>query len=311
MSVRDDIIIALVDDLKDLVNNPTFDNPKIAEVKRFWPILDSLGNEEFPLIVVDDNGSQPGPEHAGVARFTTYLNINCIVRADTDPELATEVEHLAHSVLKYLYSEPSLHSQALDLMVVESEDQGAYSTVSGSQANIMHRIRVIWYDTVRTVTSSGDTDVYGVQWLDTARDKLVTRLNTLKTTMASGYTPTFDNVYARHRVPDMAMNAVSVGLDSVEQNHFADSGSAASIFFYVKFSVRVHTGYDDELIDDQEVGRLVNSIINHLRNKIDLADDYQLFDIEDVDTGVVFDESGSKGGQFKVTIAYANQFTQE
>jgi len=284
---------------------------EIHRFMRYWPQLNDLNDESFPLIVVDDNGSRPGPEHEGVARFTTFLNLNCIVRSKSDVAMTEDVEALAHSVLKYLHSEPSLHTQALDIMVVESEDQGAYSTVSGSQANIMHRIRVIWYDTVQAVTASSDTDVYGIQWLDTARDKLVARLETLKTIMASGYTPTFDHVYSRHKVPDMALNALSVGLDNVEQENFSNSTSGASVQFSVQFSLRVHTGYIDELIDDQEVGRLVNSVVNHLRSKVNLEDGFRIFDISEVDIGTTFEDSESRGGQMIVTIGYANRYTQE
>lgn len=311
MSIRDNILTALVDDLKDLVNREAFDNPEIAEVKRFWPILDDLGDELFPLIVVDDNGSRPGPDYNGVARFTMVQNLNCIVRAQTDADMTADVEALASSVQKYLYSGPILHSQALDIKEIASEDLGAYSTASAKQANIMHQVRIIWYETVEDVDDPTGSDVYGVEWLDTARDKLVARLEVLKTTMASGYDPTFGNVYPRHTVPDLVLNAVSVGLDNVNQENFSASTNGASVQFYITFSVRVHTRYEDDEVDDQEVGRLVNSIVNHLRNKIDLEDNYRIFDIEEVDAIMTFDESETRGGQMMVTIGTTNRYTQE
>lgn len=312
MSVRDDILTALVAGLTNLPNDPDFDCPDIADVVRFWPMLDELNDHRFPLIVVDENGNRPGPEHAGIRRFTTFVNVNCIVRTHTDEiELATDAENVASGVLKYLHSDPSLHSQVLDVMVVESEDHGAYSTVSAHHYNIMHRIRIIWHDTVQDVTSSSDTDVYGSQWLDDARDKLITRLTTLKTTMASGYMPTFGYLYHRHRIPDLQLNAVSVGIKDVTQDHFSDDASGASIQYYLRFGVRVHTAYLDEIADDQEVGRLVNSIVNQLRAQINLADGFHIFEISGINTDASFEESESRGGEFDVVVGIAVRHTQE
>jgi hypothetical protein len=311
MSVREDIITALVDQLKDLVNDPTFDCPPVAEVMRGWPILDELQSESFPLIVVDDNGDQPGPEHGGVARFRTYLNINCIVRANTVPDMVDQVETLANGVRKYLYSAPVLHSQVLSVKVVESPNEGAYSSVADNHlANTMHRIRILWYETVQIVTTSADTDVYGEQWLDGARDKIVGRLTALMATMATGYTPTFTSVHQRHRIPDLVPNAVSVGVTDVRQDHFADSASGASIQYKVTFSVRVHTAFSDEIADDQEVGRLINSIVNDLRSHLNLGDGFRIFDISGADTDATFAESESRGGTFDVVVGLAVRHTQ-
>jgi len=311
MSVRDDILTALEEQLLDINGDPAFDSPAVASVMRYWPQLDDETDDKFPMIVIDDNGNQPGPEHAGVGRFTTLLNINCITRSNTAVDMLADLETLANGVLKYLYSKPELHDNVLSLKVIGSEDQGAYSNITNFHASIMPRIRIIWHDTMRTVAAASGTDVYGTQWLDTARDKLVARIETLKTTMATGYSPTFGNVYARHKVPDLVLNAVSVGIADFQGEHFADGASGANIQYLVTFTVRVHTAYSDELVDDQEVGRLVNSLINHLRNKLNLADEFRIFGISGANVNAEFTESESKGAEFAVVVGIVVRHTQE
>jgi hypothetical protein len=62
-------------------------------------------------------------------------------------------------------------------------------------------------------------EVYDESNIETARDKLVTILNALKTTMASGYDPTFSYVYDGHNIGDLDLNAVTVDFLAYAPDH--------------------------------------------------------------------------------------------
>ena len=313
MAIREDILVELEKGLAAIDQDPTFGSQQVAKVARFWPHIfePGFGPENFPLIVMDDNGDEPGPEYRGVRRFKTFLNISGVVRADTDQGLTEGIESLSESVRKYLHSEPTLHANVLDISLVETEDQGIFSRSSTRFASSLNRIRILWFDTLKTVAAPSGTDVFGDQWLDDARDSLETRINALKTTMATGYDPTFSNVYARHTVPDLKLNAVTIGVDSVDTEEFSGAQSGISTLYMMQFTVRVHTTYEDEFFDDQDVARLVNSLINKLKDKLQLATGVHIVDISDIGTDLTFAESESRGGEFTVTVRKAVTHTQE
>ena len=310
-STREEIMVALKNVLLKLDEDPTYDSPEVSVIKRYWPNLSELDESEFPLIVMDDNGDDPGPEYEGVVRFKAFLNISGVIISDTDDEMADDLDRLSQGMKKYFYSEPALHDNVLDVMLVESLDQGAYSSNFKSYANIMNRVRILYYATMRTVASSSDEDTYGEQWIDDARDKIVARLELLKTTMASGYTPTFSYVHPRHVVPDLFLNSVSVGIIGILREPFSGSANGISFQYGVRFSIRVHTAYDDQVVDDQEAGRLVNSIVNQLSSKVNLGDGYRVGQIEGIETDIGFEESETKGAQFEVVIGKAVRYAQE
>lgn len=308
--VRDEILIALQRGLQSIDTSNDYPDQAVADVIRFWPALSELEQGAFPLIIMDDNGDQPGIEDRGVVRFTTTLLVNGIVQGNTPDNLTDRVEKMSAAIRQYFYSEPTLHDNLLSIRLVETEDQGIFSRSNRSLATVMHQVRLIWYDTVLTVADPTGTDTYGPEWQDDARDKLVARIEGLKTIMASGFDPTFSFVYSKHNVPNLFLNAVSVGLDEVEAEPFS-GGTGVSVQYTNAFSVRVHTAYGDELADDQEVSRLVNGLINYIQEKQDLEDGFRVLDIFDVDTIAEFDESDSRGGTFTVSITKSVVHTQE
>ncbi len=311
MSTRDDMLTKLQQGLRAIGNDAEYFDMNIADVKRFWPYLLQENDDQFPMIIIDDNGNEPRLERAGVARIKTFLNISGVIRADDGDDLVKRNENMSAALLKYLYSEPDLGDTFLDLMPVETEDQGIYSQSSRSFASVLHRVRLLWYDTVRTVASNADTDVYGIQWIDDARDKLVARIEALKTTMATGYTPTFSYVYPRHLVPELRLNAVTIGVTDFSQEPFAGASSGVTSKYMISFTVRVHTAYEDQTADDQEVGRLINSIANKVQAQQNLGDGYRIEEISGIVTESEFSESESRGGEFTVTIGKAVLHAQE
>lgn len=302
MSMRNDIIGKLAEGILALDGDTNFGEPRIAKVFRYFPQIDELKSEEIPCVVIEDNLNSPGPEHNGVTRFSTLLNVTALVRGLDPADLVTKIELMTEALTKYIYQNPSIHANVLSIMLVEREDIGIFTRSNQHIAEVMLAVRLLWFDTVGTVATPSGSDVFGTQWLDDARDKLVARLNLLKTTMSSGYDPTFSFVHERHVIPDLKLNAVSVGIEGGDQEEFGGAATGVSWTYNLVFSIRIHAAYLDEIMDDQKVGRLVNSIVNQLRAQQDLTGGYWVAGIGDIDTNAIFEESASQGGVFNVEV---------
>jgi hypothetical protein len=153
-------------------------------------------------------------------------------------------------------------------------------------------------------------EVYGEAWIETARDKLYNLLNALKTTMASGYDPTFSYLYDRHHVAKLLLNAVTIDLESVDETDQQWTSSTVTRYL-LTFSIRVHTAYSDGYNDGQKQARLLGSIVNKLKANYDLGDSYHLVGIGDMSVNESFSETDTLGGQVSVTISVNIQHTQE
>lgn len=302
MSTRNDIINNLAEGIMKLNGDPAFGEVTIAKVFRYYPQIDQLNEQELPCVVIDDNQNIPGPEYNGVARFATTLNLTAFVVGDHPESLVEKIEQMSDALTKYIYKNPTIHDNVLSIRLVERDDIGIFTRSNQHFAEVLLSVRLLWFDTVGTVVTPSGTDVFGTQWLDDARDKLVARLNALKTTMSTGYDPTFSFVHERHVVPDLKLNAVSVGIQDASQEEFGGASTGVSWTYNMKFTVRIHVAYSDEIMDDQMVGRLINSIVNQLRAQQDLTGGFWVGAVEDIDTIVSFDESETQGGEFAVQV---------
>lgn len=308
--VRDEIMIALHDGLQSIDTDDNYPDQEVVDVKRFMPAQSALEQGAYPIIVMGDNGDTPKVDNRGKVRFSTSLAMTGIVDANTTDDLADRIAKMSASIRQYFYSEPSLHDNLLSIRLIETEDVDVLLRPNRSLAATTHQVRLLWYDTVRTVAAASGTDTYGPEWQDDARDKLVARLNALKVIMASTYDPTFSFVHSKHNVPDLFLNSVTVGLADVESEPFG-GGTGVSVKYTNEFTVRIHTAYEDEIADDQDVSRLVNGMINYIQEKQNLGDGFRVLDVFDINTDSEFDESASRGGQFTVSITKSVVHTQE
>ena len=313
MAIRDDILTELEKQLLGIDQKPDFGSQKVASVHRFWPAIfeSGFGQSHFPLIVMDDGGDEPGPEYRGLKRFKTFLNISGVVQDSTDKGLTEGIESMAQAIRNYIHSDPVLHDNVLDIMMVATEDMGIFSRATTKYASSLIRIRILWTDTVKTVAAASGTDVVGDAWLDDTLDLLVARVDALIITMASGHDPKIDNSYSRHTVPDLKLNAVTVSISEIDTEEFSGSQAGISTLYVMKFTVRVHTAYEDDFFDDQDVGRLMNSLINKFKSKLQLANGVHITDVSEIDMDETFAESESRGGEFTVTVRQAVTHTQE
>jgi hypothetical protein len=151
-------------------------------------------------------------------------------------------------------------------------------------------------------------EIYNNSWSEDARDKLVARLTTLMSTMASGYNPTFSYIYECHNVANLQLNAVTVDLDSALAGPVGANQYAAR--WTMQFSIRVHTAYADGIVDGQKQARLLNSIAEGLKEDMDLADGHRIQALTELVTREGFEESDSIGGHLICVTTYDAQYTQ-
>jgi len=156
------------------------------------------------------------------------------------------------------------------------------------------------------------TEVYSTAWVETAKDKLVARLNTLITTMAAGYDPTVSYLYERHVVAKLQLNAITVELDTVEETTEAVAGDGSGPLkrYEMSFGVRIHTEYSDGIMDGEKNARLLNSVINQAFGQLDLSDGYRVMAINDPSPKEYFEDSDTLGGQVFVVIMKHVNYTQ-
>ncbi|MDD4995730.1 MAG: hypothetical protein PHW53_04700 [Patescibacteria group bacterium] len=146
------------------------------------------------------------------------------------------------------------------------------------------------------------SEIYGTYTaFETARDKLKAHLDAMITAMATGYDPKLSYAYDSHHTIPILLNGVSIELIGVTRDSL---GQMPGVIFnyYLDFSIRVHTNYIDRWHDPTKNARLLNSLDNYLSARLNLADGYRIFSITDHQTGLEFPESGTLGGQMKVTV---------
>ena len=154
-------------------------------------------------------------------------------------------------------------------------------------------------------------ETHGTSWLETAKDKLVTKINALLTSMiADSISPLYSFVYEQHAVAKVELNAVTIDLDSVDGGEPVGTNDKFLRWLPV-YSVRVHTAYEGGKQDGQKQMRLLNSIAEKLHLKHDLADGYRIQMIDDLTVMEEFAETDTNGGHLNVQIEANVEYIQE
>lgn len=151
--------------------------------------------------------------------------------------------------------------------------------------------------------------IYGTAFIETGRDKLYALMNTLKTSMATGYDPTFSYVYNKHNVAALSLPAVTVDFeDATPENQIASDYNIKNM---MTFSIRVHTAYGGGIANGEKNARLLNSIVNKVKANIDLDDGYRVEEVTDYRANEYFGESDTLGGSLMVAVSKFVEYTQE
>ena len=145
-------------------------------------------------------------------------------------------------------------------------------------------------------------EVYSTSWLETAGDKIVAQLNALVTVMASGYDPKISHVYDHHNCAKLELPGVTIGIDTVAPEFEGVSSSGVTVEYPMVVTVRVHVAYVGGIPDNVKAGRLINSIVNYLKENLDLSDGYRVHSIPEIQLAQEFAESATYGAECTVVV---------
>jgi hypothetical protein len=155
-------------------------------------------------------------------------------------------------------------------------------------------------------------EIYGTGFAEAARDAIVALLNTLKTTMASGYDPTYSYVYGYHGVAKLQLNAITVGIMGIETEPSVLSvGTGPSTRYNIELGLRVHTDYAGGAVEGQKIERLMNSAHNKVMANITITSGYNVSEVTSWSVGEEFVESATIGGEIIYNIMANVTHTQE
>jgi len=145
---------------------------------------------------------------------------------------------------------------------------------------------------------AADSTVY-----ETVRDTLVTGLEAIDWT---GISPSIANVYDGHSKADMAFNAISVELDTADQDHVGgkSSPSAPIINHHIEVELRIHSAVEGRYNDSEKFWRLGNSISNWLGRHNKLANQLHITKPAQLQDNLTFEESDTVGGNIVFTVLY-------
>lgn len=153
-------------------------------------------------------------------------------------------------------------------------------------------------------------DVFGDQFADNARDKIVALMEALKTTMVSDYDPTFSYVYDRHRVAKLRLNAVSVEIvESESTPQGIDDGPAVE--WEMTVSCRIHTAYQGDPFDQRKTMRLAEGVANKLQLNLFLTDNYRIDRVVSIANEEEFAESLTIGAEVIAIMKFYVSYEQE
>ena len=143
-------------------------------------------------------------------------------------------------------------------------------------------------------------DVFGTQFADDARDKLVVLMDALVVAVASD-TPKLSFSYDRHAIARLQLNAVTTDLQSAE-SEFPEVADGPAPQYQMLFSFRIHTGYEDDTIDGRTTTRLMEGVVNKLMANQTLGNNsagqnYRMERIISMTNNVTFTESATVGGE--------------
>ena len=155
-------------------------------------------------------------------------------------------------------------------------------------------------------------DVWGTQFADDARDKIVTLMEALKVQMATGYDPTFSYVYDSHATALLRLNAVTVEIIESEAT-FMGVDDGPSLDWAMAVSCRIHTAYQGDRFNERDTHRLAESVANKLESNLKQTDNYRIEHVVSIQNQQEFAESVTIGAEviclMKIYTCYPQETT--
>lgn len=149
------------------------------------------------------------------------------------------------------------------------------------------------------------------QSYDLARTKLYNLLDGLRVVMSFGYPINFDHIYNKHRIANLALPAVSVDLDDADSlDSFGGATGRVDFYYDIGASLRVHVGYLGGMADSYNTTLLLSSINNYFAQRVDLGEGFKITSFDEVKPRLTFEDSGTLGGQMKLTLRVPADYLQ-
>ena len=141
---------------------------------------------------------------------------------------------------------------------------------------------------------------------ETAHSKVITLLNSYAPS------PLWENVYTTHATANLIIPALSIEVETdialeddnaIYQNELLDNRN-------IQLSIRIHTGYRLGPINTTESIQLTDDVIRWLREHIDLADNYRIFEVSATAHNVDHSSSGTIGSEIIINIHKVENYEQ-
>lgn len=132
----------------------------------------------------------------------------------------------------------------------------------------------------------------------TAHTKIIALLNTVSPS------PLFDNVYDTHQKANLVIPALSVEVES-EVSIDDDKGLVSQQLVdnrLIRLSIKIHTSYRLGATETVKSMQIVDEVIRHLRENINLADNYWIFEVSGSVYNVEHTSSGTLGAEIVIDL---------
>lgn len=301
-AVRNDILNTLVTRLKTIKKAAGY-NLDILDVTRY-PLSLSTSRLRTPIVEVVMGEDNFVIESDTYVRYAMTPSLFFLIKSGE--EMADQVEYAVADAKKIINAGIDLGDNVLSVKI---EGFAPYTIQdSPGYAAVDIRLRIIYYESKGTAAATL-TDVYGTSdWIYNAHQYLYVKLQAMLTDIAA-LNPRVSYAHDKHNLAELKNNAVSVGLESAD-DELGGLESGVFVRHTATFSVRVHTGYAGEQLDDKETMMLLNTVSAYLHRYHKLADNYRIRQFMDYNARMSFDESASIGGQFLVRVEMPLLHTQ-
>jgi len=299
--VRNTIIENLVTALKGIKKSAGY-NLNIIDVTRY-PIGLSTSRLSTPIIQVVMGEDIRQVESDTYVRYVMTPSLFFMIKSGN--EMSLEVERAIADAKKIINEGIDLGDNVLSVKI---EAFAPYIIEETGYAAVDVRLRIVYYES-KGNTATTLTDVYGSSdWLYNAHQYLYTKLSDMITDM-SALSPKISYAYERHNIAELQLNGVSVALELAD-DELGGLQDGVYVRHNAVFSIRVHTGYQGDELDDKETMMLLNSVSAYLHQYHKLADNYRIRQFMEYSARNEFTDSASIGGQFLVRIEIPELHTQ-
>ena len=134
-SKRADILAGLKTAFEAMKTDPIY-NTRIAQVTEFYKNLNTLEQEQQPVIMIIDTGEEIPRVYDGI-NYQCVLNVQILayLRGDAEQTLQSDANKLVTDIKTFIDAQPTIHAQVLDYRLKQIE------TMAYEAEDSLHRAR--------------------------------------------------------------------------------------------------------------------------------------------------------------------------